>query len=119
LIRIADESIEVAIASQRIYIEIIAHIVFYADTRVGREAIAIGEKDRASVVLSHDGGIQIGPGISGARKRVGRKSFNSELRAAIDMDCVTGNPSRLLRGEKNDDPTDVVRLGNSLQSLHA
>src|SRR5712664_2476215 len=48
VIRVADESIEVAIASQCIYIKIVAHIVLDTDTRVGCEAVAIGMFHTAS-----------------------------------------------------------------------
>src|SRR6267378_4703233 len=51
-------------------------------------------------------------------KKVGH-DYASELRAAIDSDGIPGNPARIVGGEKSDDATDVVRLGNSLQRLHA
>jgi len=63
LIRVADKAIK--IASQRIYIQIAAYIVFDADTRIGREAVTIGEGDSTTVDLSHDRAIQIGPGVTG------------------------------------------------------
>jgi hypothetical protein len=42
----------------------------------------------------------------------------SELRATVDVDYVAGNPPRLIRGEKGDDPTDVVRLCDAFEGLH-
>src|ERR1700693_2387637 len=60
LIGVADESIEVVIASLYINIDIVAHIVFDADARIGSEAVAIGENDGTAVGHSGDGGIQMG-----------------------------------------------------------
>src|SRR6266849_234728 len=43
----------------------------------------------------------------------------SELRSAIDPHRVAGDPTCVVGGEEGDHATDVVRLGEALQSLHA
>jgi len=43
----------------------------------------------------------------------------SELRAAIDANCVARHPPCLLGGKKDSDSTDVVRLCYAFERLHA
>ena len=42
----------------------------------------------------------------------------SELRAAIDMDRIAGDPAGVVGGKEGDHAADVVRLGEALQGLH-
>src|SRR5260370_6943270 len=70
LIRVADESIEVSVASFCVYIQIVHHVVLGADTHIGREAVAIPEYDRPAVEISRDWGIQIDPCVTRAAEHI-------------------------------------------------